>query len=62
MKITIEIREQPNGDVEVRVKNEAAMVTTREDRYATEITKSVKSHLTMAMPGICKRVLAMEKN
>jgi hypothetical protein len=62
MKTTIEIKELPNGEVSVHIKSDAAMVTTREDRYATEITKSIKAHLAQAMPAICKKVIAQERN
>ena len=62
MNIGITIKEQPGGDVAVGIKSEPSMVTTREDRYATEITKSIKLHLAKEMPKICKRVLAQERN
>lgn len=62
MHMTIEIKERPDRTVEVHIHSPAAMVTTREDRYATEIAKSLKAHLRQAMPGIVKRVLAQERN
>jgi hypothetical protein len=62
MIITIEIKERPSGDVEVRIHNAAGMVTTREDRYATELTKSIKNHLANEMPAIVKRILNQERN
>lgn len=62
MNIEITIKEQPGGEVAVRIRQEAGLVTSREDRYATEIGNSIKEHLKTAMPLIVKRVLAAEKN
>lgn len=62
MSLTVTITEQPGGDVAVHIKQHEGMVTTREGRYADEISTSIKEHLAKAMPVIVKRVLAQEKN
>jgi hypothetical protein len=60
VKIIVTIHEAENGDVQVHIKNEAGLVTKREDRYATVITKSIKQHLAKEMPALVKSVLAQE--
>ncbi len=62
MSITVTIKEQPGGDVEVHINQHEGFVTTREGRYADAIAASMKEHLAKSMPAIVKRVLAQEGN